>query len=415
MAIYPLTITQLGPLGDGIHESPRGRVFVDRALPGDEVRAKVSQDADGVYRGEISQIVKPSEYRQVAPCPFYDQCGNCSLQHATDSFYRAWKLETVKQALLKYGVSAPTWLEPIFLGGHNRRRATFTALREGHKIVVGYYRRRSRILSDIDSCAIASPKLMELRSALKPFLVTLLKPGKAVDIFLQLVGDAVDLVFTGPINIKHDTLEALSVVCGITRISWRPTTEANLKTLYSQGNVTVEFHNLKVHLPAFAFLQPTLEGEKALVNEVRSVLPTKARSADLFAGCGTFSGALLSYGPVDAYESVNTAVMALSKAAGKMPLKVFQRDLFKKPLSPKECQNYDVIVFDPPRAGALAQATQLAKATTPLVIGISCQPATFARDASLLQQGGYRLKSLRVIDQFLWSHHVEVVGVFSKQ
>jgi 23S rRNA (uracil1939-C5)-methyltransferase len=179
--------------------------------------------------------------------------------------------------------------------------------------------------------------------------------------------------------------------------------------------VTAAFGKLKVGLGPAAFLQPTLEGERALVETVLGALPRDARLADLFSGYGTFSGPMLASGSVDSYESVPAAVAALARAAKGKPLKAFRRDLFARPLRRDEINRYDAVVFDPPRAGCPDQAAEMASARTPCLIGVSCNPATFARDARILCEGGYWLESVQVIDQFLWSHHVEVVGVFTKR
>jgi 23S rRNA (uracil1939-C5)-methyltransferase len=176
-----------------------------------------------------------------------------------------------------------------------------------------------------------------------------------------------------------------------------------------------KFGALEVALPPLAFLQPTQAGEAALVEAVTELLPASGRFADLFAGSGTFSGPMLARGSVDAYESAAPAIRALEKAKGALPLKGFRRDLEREPVRREEANRYDAIVFDPPRAGAAEQTKALASAKTPLLIGVSCNPPTFARDARTLVDGGYRLDSIKVIDQFTWSHHVELVAGFSKR
>jgi 23S rRNA (uracil1939-C5)-methyltransferase len=172
---------------------------------------------------------------------------------------------------------------------------------------------------------------------------------------------------------------------------------------------------LDVALPPLAFLQPTEAGAAALVEAVLELLPASGKFADLFAGSGTFTGPMLTRGSVDAYESGAAAVRALEKAKGTLPLKAFRRDLDREPLKREEANRYDAIVFDPPRAGAAEQAKAFASAKTPLLVAISCNPATFARDARILVDGGYRLDSVKVIDQFTFSHHVELVAGFSKR
>ncbi len=421
-----LTVQSLGPKGDGISLGERGRIFVERAVPGDYLKGKIQKDNDGINRAEITEILTPSPYRQKPPCVHYDHCGNCTVQHVTNNFYREWKLELVRDAFRKQGLRPRQWMPAVFLGNHNRRRATFTARKQGNKYVMGYFRRRSDQVTDIESCLIAEPKLLDLRNEIKPFLSSIVSGFESSDIFLQIVGDAVDMVISGPIGRKgvpdmfvKQAMETLLQRSSITRISWRSYEDDSVELLAKKGNVIASFGSLNVSLPPAAFMQPTVEGEKTLVNAVLAALPTKGKKqfADLFSGSGTFSGPMLSQGSVDAYEWIPPVVTSLSKAANskKLPLRVFRRDLFQRPLRRDEINKYDAVVFDPPRAGCAEQAENMAASNCGTLIGVSCNPATFARDAAILCDGGYWLQSLQVVDQFMWSHHVEVVGVFTKQ
>ena len=422
MGLTELTIQQLGPKGDGIHFGARGRVYIEGGVPGDYVTARVRRDAEGLARGEIVEIIDPSPQRQKAPCIHYDRCGGCTLQHVTPEFYRYWKGETVKDALFKQGLRPRHWRAPVFLGDHNRRRVTFTAIRQRGKIVMGYYRRRSQQVTDVESCLIADPSLLELRNTIKPFLRGLLvDDGKPTDIFLQKVDDMVDMVITGPVGEKGkpdrrvcDVLTRLLDVSPVARISWRADEKDKITPLLGKRQVVAAFGPLIVKLPPAAFMQPTREGERVLVNAVLAALPQHGKFADLFSGCGTFSGPMLERGSVDAWESVPRMVQALARAAGELPLTVFQRDLARNPLRRDEVNRYDAVVFDPPRGGCPEQALAMASSRVRTLVGVSCNPATFARDARILCGGGYELQSLQVVDQFLWSHHVEMVGVFTK-
>ena len=172
---------------------------------------------------------------------------------------------------------------------------------------------------------------------------------------------------------------------------------------------------LEPKLPPLAFLQPTKVGEDALVRAVMGLLPLSGKFADLFSGCGTFSGPMLERGAVDAYDSTVSAVQALDKSKGAKPLKAIYRDLFRNPLRRDEASRYDAIVFDPPRAGAQEQARELSASQTPRLVGVSCNPVSFARDARVLLDGGYCFESIMIVDQFTWSHHVELVASFTRR
>ena len=121
---------------------------------------------------------------------------------------------------------------------------------------------------------------------------------------------------------------------------------------------------------------------------------------------------------VTAFDSDRPAIAALQKAVrhtqGLRPVTAMVRDLFRDPLAPIELEPHDAIVFDPPRAGAEAQAREIARSTVKTVVAVSCEPRSFARDAAILLAGGYHLLEVTPVDQFAWSPHVELVGVFRR-
>jgi len=418
-------IDELGPKGDGISQSKRGRIYVDRALPGETVQADIRRGDDQMLRGEIIAVVEASPHRVKAPCPNYDVCGGCTLQHADEAFYRDWKVAIVRDALRRKGLTPKIWRDPVFVPPATRRRATFNAHKHNGKVTLGYFRRRTHRITDIRACLVADPAVMTLRDKLVPLLVPIVTEGKDADIFIQMVGGRFELAITGSVGKKgkpdlpvREAIAELAQKADINRISWRGRERGerdDIEVLIERNKLIAKFGALDVALPPLAFLQPTAAGEAALVEAVMELLPESGKFADLFSGSGTFSGPMLARGSVDAYESVAPAVRALEKAKGALPLKAFRRDLDREPLRREEANRYDAIVFDPPRAGAAEQAKALAAAKTPVLVGVSCNPATFARDARMLVDGGYRLESVKVVDQFTWSHHVELVAGFTKR
>ncbi len=416
-----LDIHDLAPLGDGIHRAGRERIYVDRSLPGDVVEARVQKPAGGIVRAEIERIVEASPHRVKAPCPHYDVCGGCTLQHASEDFYRTWKIETVRTALGRQNIEPATWRAPVFLPEGKRRRATFAASKKKNTVTLGYFRRRSHAVTDISSCLIAEPAIMDMRRKLAGALAPILAEGKPADIFLQMAANQFDLAITGAVGKKgrpdlmvHEVAADLAHKLGIARISWRSKEYSEAEVLVEISPVTARFGILDVPLPPLAFLQPTKAGEDALTAAVMAALPARGTFADLFSGCGTFSGAMLARGPVDAFDSMEPAVRALDKAKGAHPLRARRRDLGRQPLDADETGRYDAIVFDPPRAGAEEQAKALATSPVPRLVGVSCNPVSFARDARILIAGGYTLDSVQIVDQFTWSHHVELVAAFSR-
>jgi 23S rRNA (uracil1939-C5)-methyltransferase len=416
-----LRIVELNPKGEGVHHAQRGRVYIDRALPGDLVEARLRRDVDGVLRGDVVRVIEASPNRVEAPCPHYALCGGCTLQHASDGFYREWKSGLVRDALAAKGLAPARWREPVFIAPGGRRRITFTAEKQGSVIALGYSRRRQRQVVAIDSCSIADPAIMALRAKLAPLLAPLLHEGKPATAFIQVIGGGFELVLTGPVGADstpearaRDAIATLAEALAIDRVSWRGQLGDTPEVIVARSELRARFGALEVALPPLGFQQPTPAGEAALVAAVLEALPEAGRFADLFAGSGTFAGPMLARGAVDAFENSATAVHALDNAKGDLPLKAMRRDLYRAPLTRDEAARYNAIVFDPPRAGAEAQARELAKSAVPVVVAVSCNPATFARDARILVDGGYRLDCVQVIDQFTFSHHIELVAKFSK-
>jgi 23S rRNA (uracil1939-C5)-methyltransferase len=237
-----------------------------------------------------------------------------------------------------------------------------------------------------------------------------------------MVSGQFDVAITGAVGKKgrpdlsvHEAAADLAHKLGIARVSWRSKAYDEPEVLVEINPVTARFGILDVPLPPLAFLQPTTAGEEALSTAVMTALPARGTFADLFSGCGTFSGAMLARGSVDAFDSVEPAIRALDKARGAHPLRPQRRDLGRQPLDADETKRYDAVVFDPPRAGAEEQAKALAASAVPRVVGVSCNAVSFARDARILVEGGYTFDSVKIVDQFTWTHHVELVGVFTKQ
>jgi 23S rRNA (uracil1939-C5)-methyltransferase len=417
-----LLIHALGPQGDGIHRAAAGPVYVARALPGETVRVDVrAEKSGGGARGELIAIVTPGPDRVPAPCPHYDVCGGCTLQHAAEAFYRDWKVGIVRDALRKKGLQPATWHAPVFVPPGTRRRATFAARKVRDHVTLGYFRRRSHDIADIDACLMLAPEIMALRAILGPLLAPIVQEDNTADVFIQMVGGRFDIAITGPVGATgrpdlavHEAFAVLARTPTVDRVTWRRRAHDAPETMAEVNPLRARFGLLEVVLPPLAFLQPTQAGEAVLVNAVMDLLPMRGRFADLFAGCGTFAGHMLARGPVAAFEGDAAAVDALGRATGTAALTAHRRDLFREPLRPDQLAAYDAVVFDPPRAGAHEQAKALAESRVPVVIGVSCNPATFARDARILADGGYRLTSARVIDQFTWSHHVELVASFVK-
>ncbi|WP_448203695.1 class I SAM-dependent RNA methyltransferase [Azospirillum sp. sgz302134] len=417
--IAELTVSEVGARGDGIASLDGAKVFVPLTVPGDRVRVRLKEAANAAkgdgLRADLLEILEPGPGRGTAPCGHFGTCGGCTLQHMTDEGYAAWKVGLVRGALARVGLEAP--MEPLSrTPPAARRRARFAALKRGKRVWFGFNERLSHRLVDLAECPVLVPRLTALVEPLRGLLLAILPEGGDCDVIATDLEGGIDLVLVGPRSLDRAARERLVAFDegSVARISWQPDDRGAPEPIAHRRPVAVRFAGVPVTPPPGAFLQASAEGEAALVAAVTDNIGEARRVADLFAGLGTFSVPLAQRAAVHAVESDAAALAALNKASGALRLTTERRDLFENPLTAKELARFDAVVFDPPRAGASAQAQALAASKVPLVVAVSCNPATFARDARILADGGYALKRVYPVDQFLWSAHVEVVGVFGR-
>lgn len=397
-----LTIERLGHLGDGIAAGP---VFVPRTLPGEIVEGEVS---NGLMAAP--SIVTPSVHRRRAPCKHYGACGGCSLMHATDSFVAEWKIEVVRSALDAHGIH--TAIEGISTSPErSRRRAALSGRRTKSGAIVGFHGRASETLVDVTDCHLLHSELVAVLPVLRQITVTGASRKGELSLVVTKTEDGLDLAVSGGKPMESalfGQLAGMAESADIARISW------DGEVLAARRPARLRFGKAMVNLPSGSFLQATQEGEAALLALVRRAVGSAERVADLFSGAGTFSLPLAENAEVFAAESAEGMLAALSAGArqanGLKPVKTQARDLFRRPLLPDELDRFDAVVLDPPRAGAEAQVRELTASRVPIVAYVSCNPVTFARDAKILFDSGYKLDWLHVVDQFRWSPHIELVA-----
>ena len=413
-----VTIEKIGAGGDGIATYEGQPVYVPKTAPGDIARVAVhDQNRDRLF-AKLTQLETRGAERVASACPHDAVCGGCALQHISAASYQAWTIEKVKTALTRAGVESQAWGEPVFIPPGTRRRTTLRALKHAGGIVMGYNEPGSSQIIDIERCLVVEPALEAKMLALRPYLARLLPERATIDLFLQHIDGQYDLVIAGlgnaiGIEITHVMTEMANAL-DIARISVRDKSFDTPDILLNRKPVIKKMGVMDVILPPGAFLQASVEGEDVLSKLVIQHIGKATHIADLFAGCGTFSGRLVAKARVHAVEQDAEVVNAL-KATKTRGLSAERRDLFKNPMGFQELSPFDAIVFDPPRAGAQEQATQIARSSVPIVVGVSCNPVSFARDARLLQDGGYNMQSITIVDQFTWSSHVELVALFKKQ
>jgi 23S rRNA (uracil1939-C5)-methyltransferase len=422
-------IKGLEPRGDGVAYLEDGRsVYVPRSAVGDKLRVKVHENKQGILRGSILEEIELGADRAEPPCPYFKSCGGCQLQHISEQSYRTWKLGLVQEALRIRRVVPEEILDPIFVPAHSRRRTSWAVkMHSNGHVDIGYNQQRTHSITPINDCTILCPELNDMLTSIIPYLKRLLRNGRNASIFAQRSDTQTEILITGDLASKRGEMdlkimEAISDLAqdlDIARISWRAKDTHTARVMLERESFIKQYGRLTAPLPPGTFMQPTAQGEQALVKAVMGAVEAhitkkKPRFADLFAGSGCFSGHLSGRGSVDAFEFSEDAIQTLSKAVGGLGIQAHERNLFERPLSVKELASYDAVIFDPPRAGAKEQAAELAQSKVPLVVAISCNPRSFARDAALLTEGGYRLRSLQCVDQFVYSSHVEVIGVFTR-
>ena len=417
-----LTIDSVGGRGDGVGQFEGRPVFVPQALPGERLRVRLGAKRAGGLSGEALELLAAAPDRRSPPCPNFGPCGGCALQHWEEGSYRRWKRGQVVEALSRRGLpGAPVGeLESIPAG--TRRRASLSAVRLAHDIRVGFHEQRSGRVAAIEGCLILTPSLLALLPVLRTGLAPVLAPGEDMGVMVTETDGGPDVLLSArrePARGEREALSRLAETADLARLSWAAPAGAP-EPLALRRPATVEFDGAHVEPPPGGFLQPSREGEQALVERVLQGLPAApGRILELYAGCGSFTFALAKAARVRAVEGDAASLGALGRAAAGANLsgrvETEQRDLARRPLLAGEIAGFDALVFDPPRDGAREQAAEIARSRVPRVVAVSCNPRSFARDARILADGGYVLEEVTPVDQFLWSAHVELVAVFERR
>jgi 23S rRNA (uracil1939-C5)-methyltransferase len=408
-----LTIARIGHRGDGVADSSAGPIFVPYTLPGEAVT--VERVAGHPDRRHMIHVDKPSQQRTAPICKHFGICGGCAMQHWSLAEYHLWKRSLIIEALAHANLIAP--VEALIdAHGQGRRRAVLHARRGPHDLLeVGFTAPRAHHIIAIDKCPILAPGLDGAIGAAWAVAEILKPTEKPLDVQVTATDSGLDMDVrgSGPLSSQRTTaLARFALSHKLARLTRHG-------ELVAQGaQPLLKIGRAHVPLPPGAFLQATAEGETALARLAIHHAGDAKRVADLFCGVGTFALRLAETARVTAADSEAGAIKALERAAattqGLKPVAVQTRDLFRRPFMAAELKAFDAVVFDPPRQGAEAQAHELARSKVPVVIAVSCEPATFARDAHILVDGDYKLASVTPVDQFRYSPHVELVAKFER-
>jgi 23S rRNA (uracil1939-C5)-methyltransferase len=401
-------IESLGAQGDGVAEG--GALFVPYALPGERVRVV----RHGV-RGHLLEVLRPAPERVSPACPHFGVCGGCALQHASEDLVARWKRELVTQALAARGISGVAIRPTITSPPGSRRRITVAARRTRKGVLIGFHAPAAANIVPIERCAVAESSLIALLPRLDEIVGLAASRSGEVRITLTLAHGGVDVAVAGAkemIGPQKALLAGVAARAGIARLGWNGEEVAVMRA------PEVSMGRARVVPPPGGFLQPTKEGEAALVAAVREAVGGAARITDLYCGSGTFTLPLAEQSEVHAVEGDAGAVAALDAAWRSTPglkrVQAERRNLAHRALLPAEFKGVEAVVIDPPRAGSRAQAEQLVRSEVPRVAAVSCNPATFSRDARILIDGGFQLDWVQPVDQFRWSPHVELVAAFRR-
>ncbi|MBI3434698.1 MAG: class I SAM-dependent RNA methyltransferase [Proteobacteria bacterium] len=406
-------IEAIGQRGDGVTGVGEEAIYVAYTLPGEIV--EVDAWPGHPDRRHLARVAAPSRERVAPVCKHFGVCGGCALQHWRGEPYRAWKRGLVVSALARARIAAPV-ADLIDAHGQGRRRAVLHARRGTHDVLhVGFAAPHAHHIVAIDRCPILAPALAPA-IAIAWAIAEILDPArKPLDIHATATDDGIDVDIRGSGALRPGQIAALAALAearGLARLT------RHGELVAQRVAPTITCGPARVRLPPGAFLQATAAGEAALASAVAQAVGDARKVADLFCGIGPLALRLARNAQVTAVDADADAVEALRQAAattsGLKPIAAMRRDLFRRPLLAGELDGLDAVLFDPPRQGAEAQVRAIAVSSVPLVVAISCNPATFARDAAILVAGGYRAQTVTPIDQFRYCAHVEIVAAFRR-
>lgn len=393
-------IERIAARGDGVTDDGR---HVAGGVPGDRVTP------DGV--------LLPGPNRAEPVCRHFGKCGGCQLQHVAEAALADFVRDRVAGALEAQQVVCGDILPAMLSPPHSRRRAALTALRTGRQVAIGFNAAQSNQIVDMRMCPLLLPDLFALVAPVRELLTRIAQQRRPVKVKLQMLDQGVELILEGVKAEGLDAAMALQDFAGAHRLARFAIDQGDgLETLWQPDPPTVRFGAIAVDVPPFAFLQATEAGQAALIGAVTRAIGDAGAVADLFAGVGTFALSVQAGRKIYAAEGARDAVLALTSAANRARALVAaeHRDLFRRPLVPAELDRFGAVILDPPRAGAEEQVAHLAASAVPVIAYVSCNPASFARDAKRLVTGGYRLDWVRPVGQFRWSTHVELAARFSR-
>lgn len=430
--LLDVVVTRLGGRGDGLAEaeiktgyvSETRPLFIPFALPGERVRVRpVSDRGEGVVC-DLVELVEAAPDRVDPACTHFMTCGGCAVQHLEAGAYQSWKRDQVVQYLGRAGLADVPVAALRTCAPAARRRADFVLRVVGRKLVAGFHERGSNRIVEISECPVLRPAVFALVAPLRQLFEGMLEQGQSVDCVVNELDNGLDLLLRLPDHPDLDFRERLAAFADdqdLTRLSYHAEGDSlpEAVPLAQRRTPVITFGTVSVAPPPGAFLQATAAGEAAIQELVRAGTDGARAVLDLYAGCGTLCLALDGTAERLAVEGDDGLLAAIRTGADVARLggrvRTEKRDLTQRPFAGKELAKFDAVVLDPPRAGAREQAAALAESKVQRIVYVSCNPATFARDARTLVDGGYDCLQVTPIDQFLWTPHIELVAHFTRR
>lgn len=416
-----LKIDSIRTPGDGVGKHNNKSVYVPFTCSGDEIEAKITDESSSRIQADLIELKHASALRQTPPCEYFAKCGGCKLQHVNEKTYDDFKIGIVKDVLRDLGLKDMK-LEPFYkVPLNSRRRVDLKVSVEKDVVKLGFFAARSHDVVDVQKCIVAEDSINAILPALREVISSLQKPSIINSVSITKLAEGLDILIIAKSKLTDEDAEAFSQLAkGANIIRLSQTYDAldkSYEKIIDLERAYVTFGETQVNIPVGSFLQATSSSQDKLIEFVVQNLKNSKKVADLYAGCGTFSFPLVKSAKfIGSYEGSEAMVSAIYSSAVKNNLdnkiNATQRDLFKKPLNEKELNNFDAVVINPPRNGALPQIKNISKSRVNKLVMVSCSPETFKRDAKNLLQNGFKINSLQPVDQFLYSSHMEIAACF---
>jgi 23S rRNA (uracil1939-C5)-methyltransferase len=394
-------VESLGLKGDGLVKAGDLVLHVPKVLAGEDIDLSM---------GKLTRVITPSPERIAAFCKHFDFCGGCKFQHWQLDKYQDWKRNLLVEALAAKGLK-PIVAPLVDAHGEGRRRVSLHVRSIDGVWSAGFMEQKSHDLIAIDYCPVLVPALADAMAIAASFGM----PLGACDVAITAANSGLDVAVKAERSAVPRRMEVLNDILrkhAIQRLT------VNGEVFVAAATPVMHVGKAHVQLPVTSFLQATQKGEETLAALVLQHVKSAKHVADLFCGIGPFALRMAEKAKVYAADNDKLAITSLQSAVkntqGLKPLTAQARELFREPLTPLELNVFDAVVLDPPRAGAEAQARTLAKSKVKRVVMVSCDIASFTRDAAILAQGGYVLKTVTPVDQFKWTGHLEMVGAFER-